>query len=139
MSNPSGDYTFAGLGFTGLRFDLDGSQYGGGLYYGEGSTIPISDATYTDTTGVITFGAAGSPAGVSDLNFTGNIILDLNGDVIGIAGTWTGRSFINTRVAAEPAAEATADPVAQKIGIGPINTILQAHGAWGAFNRQNTI
>jgi hypothetical protein len=136
MSNPSGDYNFAGLGFNGLRFGQDGGQYSGYLYYGEGSSTPISGATYTDTTGVVTFGAGKSPAGVSDLNFTGNIILDLNGDVTAIAGTWTGRSIINAPVEAATAVAPTADPVTQKIGNIPI---LQAHGAWSAFNRQNTI
>jgi hypothetical protein len=139
MSNPSGDYSFAGLGFTGLRFGLDGSQYDGYLYYGEGSATAISGPTYTDATGVVTFGVGESPAGVSDLNFTGNVILDLTGDVIAIAGTWTGRSLIHAPVEAATAEAATADPVTKKIGIGPIIPILQAHGSWSAFNRQNTI
>lgn len=139
MSDPSGDYAFAGLGFTGLRFGLDGSRYDGYLYYGEGSATAISGATYTDATGVVTFGAGESPAGVSDLNFTGNIILDMSGGVTAIAGTWTGRSFIHAPVATATAAAATADPANQKIRTRPIIPILQAYGSWSAFNRQNTI
>jgi hypothetical protein len=42
MSNPSGDYKFEGLGFTGLRFFPDGKQYIGYLYYGEDSSIAFS-------------------------------------------------------------------------------------------------
>jgi hypothetical protein len=137
MSSPVGDYSFAGLGFTSLQFSLEGSQYVGSLSYGD-SSIAISGATYTDATGVVTFSAGESPGGVADLNFTGNLILDLSGDVIAIAGTWTGRSFIHTPAAAAPAASAHAEPAIRK-GIGPNIPILQAHGAWAAFNRQNSI
>jgi hypothetical protein len=141
MSNPSGDYAFAGLGFTGLRFFQDGSKYIGYLYYGQGSSTAISNATYTDATGAVTFSASESPAGIVDLSFTGNIILDPSGNVIAIAGPWTGRSILKVApVAAAPAASALAEPAAQRIGpIGPIIPILQAHGMWAAYNRQNII
>ena len=132
MSNPSGDYSFAGLGFTGLQFFQDGNQYIGYLYYGEGSSIAISGATYTDATGVVTFSASESPAGVRALNFTGNIILDMTGNVTAIAGTWTGLAFIYVL-----AATAHADPAIHRIPPNP--PIMQAHGAWTAFNRQNII
>jgi hypothetical protein len=135
MSNPSGDYAFAGLGFTGLRFFQDGTKYIGYLYYGQGASTAISNPTYTDATGVVTFGAGESPAGVADLNFTGNIILDMSGNVTAIAGTWTGRSFISVL----PAVAASAAAQADIRKIGPIIPILQSHGAWAAFNRQNII
>jgi hypothetical protein len=52
--------------------------------------------TYIDATGVVTFNAGESPTGVTDLNFTGNIVLDMSsGDVTGIAGTWTGRAVLS--------------------------------------------
>ena len=141
MSNPSGDYTFAGLGFTGLRFFQDGSQYIGFLYYGQGSSIAISGATYTDATEVVTFNAGSSPAGISDLNFIGNIILDMSGNVTAIAGTWTGRSIIlpiaEASAIATSGSSAQAAPAIQRTG--PIIPILQAHGSWAAFNRQNII
>lgn len=133
MSNPSGDYTFAGLGFTALRFYQDGSQYIGYLYWEGGRTTAISGATYTDATRVVTFVAGDSPAGVTDLNFIGNIILDMGGNVTGISGTWTGRSFAFAQVSAAEDAE----PAIERIG--PIIPILEANGAWGAFNRQNII
>ena len=140
MSNPTGDYGFAGLGFTALRLlQEDGSKWIGYLYYGgEGSTVTISGATYTDATGVVTFGAGASPAGIRELNFTGNVILDMSANVTAIAGTWTGRAFINAPVAADLAAPAPApaEPAIHKIG--QIIPIL-AHGAWTAFNRQNII
>ena len=132
MSNPSGDYSFAGLGFNGLKFFQDGNQYIGYLYYGEGSSIPVSNATYTDGTGVVTFSASESPAGVRALNFTGNIILDPTGNVTAIAGTWTGLAFIVVLPAA-----ARAEPTIYRIP--PINPIVNAHGAWTAYNRQNII
>jgi hypothetical protein len=131
MSDPSGDYTFSGLGFTGLRFYQNFSQYIGYLYYGEGSHIELSGATYTDATGVVTFSAGESPAGVVDLNFTGEVILDMSGNVTGIAGTWTGRAVLSNA----PPAAAHAEPSIPR----PIIPILQAHGAWAAFNRQNII
>ena len=65
MSNPSGDYQFAGLGFIGLRFFQDGSQYVGNLDDEDGF-VAISRGTYTDATGVFTFSAAESPAGLVD-------------------------------------------------------------------------
>jgi hypothetical protein len=60
--------------------------------------------TYIDATGVVTFNAGESPTGVTDLNFTGNIVLDMSsGDVTGIAGTWTGRAVLsNAPLAARP-------------------------------------
>ena len=131
MSNPSGDYTtFVGLGFTALLVRPDGSQYIGYLYYGgEGASIPISNATYTDATGVVTFGAAASSTGVGDLNFTGNIILDMNGNVTAMTGTWTGRYFINA-----PVVVGRATPAIHSIG-----PILHANGGWIAFNRQDIL
>ena len=89
-------------------------------------------------TGVVTFGAGASPAGIRELNFTGNVILDMSANVTAIAGTWTGRAFINAPVAADLAAPAPApaEPAIHKIG--QIIPIL-AHGAWTAFNRQNII
>jgi hypothetical protein len=120
---------FAGLGFIGLRFFQDGSQYVGNLDYEDGS-IEISGGTYTDTTGVVTFSAAKSPAGVVDVNFIGNVILDLSGNVTAIAGTWTGEKVLplsNAPAVAEP-------PIPR-----PPNPIRQANGAWAAFNRQNII
>jgi hypothetical protein len=137
MSNPSGDYSFAGLGFTGLRFSQDGTKYTGGLFSAKGTT-PISGGTYTDATGVVTFNVAESPAGVTDLSFTGNIILDLTGNVIAIAGTWTGRSLI-TVLPGTTSSAASAPVQADARRIGPIGPILQVHGAWAAYNRQNTI
>lgn len=138
MSNPSGDYGFAGLGFTGLRLQPEGSQYIANLSDAQGSSTPTSAATYTDATGLVTFSASESPAGVTDLNFTGNIILDLSGNVIAIAGTWTGRTILKVFPGpAAPAASAQAEPAIQRIG--PIGPILQAHGSWAAFNRQNII
>jgi len=136
MSNPSGDYGFAGLGFTGLRLQPEGSQYNASLSSAQVTTS--SAATYTDATGVVTFTAGESPAGVTDLNFTGNIILDLSGNVIAIAGTWTGRTILKVFPGpAAPAASAQAEPAIQRIG--PIGPILQVHGSWAAFNRQNII
>src|SRR5262249_21164466 len=121
----------------GLRFSQDGTKYVGGLYSAQGTTA-ISGGTYTDATGVVTFNVAGSPAGVTDLSFTGTIILDLTGNVTAIAGTWTGRSLITVLPGAADAA-ASAPAQADIRRIGPIGPILQAHGAWAAYNRQNTI
>jgi hypothetical protein len=131
MSNPTGDYTtFVGLGFTALRFLPEGGQYTGYLYYGgEGASIPISNATYTDATGGVTFEAAASPMGVGDLNFTGIIILDMNGNVTAMTGTWTGRYFVNAPLVA---GRATSE-------IHPIGPILHPSGGWIAFNRQDII
>lgn len=128
MSNPYGDYGFAGLGFTSLHLTEDGSDLSSAQV-----SAASSGTTYTDATGVVTFSADQSPVGVTNLNFTGNIILDLSGNVIAIAGTWTGRSHLN--VSAKPAAAAAsahAEPAVH--GIGPVS-ILQAHGSWVAFNR----
>jgi hypothetical protein len=137
MANPSGDYSFAGLGFTALRFNPDGSQWIGYLYFPDGGAQtggnePISNATYTDATGVVTFSAGTSPEFIRDLNFTGNVILDPSGNVTAIAGTWTGRAFVFPILGkAAPAAE----PATQKV---PQYTV-PVSGAWAAFNRQNTI
>jgi hypothetical protein len=73
--------------------------------------------------------------GVGDLNFTGNVILDMS-DVTGISGTWTGRAAYP--LAHAPEAAAHAEP-AQSRRIRPIIPFLQAHGPWAAFNRRNTI
>jgi hypothetical protein len=132
MSNPKGDYSFTGLGFMGLSLVEEGSQYTGSLS-APGISISISGATYNDATGVVTFSAGESPAGVTDLNFIGNIILDLSGNVISLAGTWTGRSRLT--ISARPAAPAASAQAAPAIhGIGPFST-LQAHGWWAAFNQ----
>lgn len=128
MSNPYGGYAFAALGFTDLNLDPGGAGY---LTSAQG-TIFTTFATYTDATGVVTFSVGESPAGVTDLNFTGNIILDLSGNVAAIAGTWTGRNplIVSTKPAA-PAASAHAESAAH--GIVP-PSILEAHGSWAAFN-----
>jgi hypothetical protein len=122
---------FAGLGFIGLRFFQDGSQYVGNLDYEDGF-IEISGGTYTDATGLVTFSAAKSPAGVVDVNFTGNVILDLSGNVTAIAGTWSGEKVLPLSNA-PPAAHAE-PPIPR-----PPTPIQQANGAWTAFNRQNII
>jgi hypothetical protein len=125
MINPAGEYTFAGLGFIGLQLSQSGGGYDGSLSREDGFTA-LSVVTYTDSTGIVTFSAGESPAGVGDLNFTGNLILDMKtGNVAAIAGTWTGRAFINAPVAAAPVESAIKK-------IGPIISFL-AHGAWAAF------
>jgi hypothetical protein len=138
MSNPSGDYSFAGLGFTGLRFAQGGSQYFGYLYYPGGNTA-VSGAAYTDATGVVTFSVAQSPAGIDDVNFIGNIIIDMSGNVTAMAGTWTGRGIITNApvVAAALAEGAQAAPAIRRPG--PIIPILQVHGSWAAFDRRDII
>ena len=130
MSDPSGDYTVAGLGFTGLRFGQDGDQYTGSLSWAGGYYVTVSGATYTDSTSIVTFSLENSPAGITDLLFTAQIVLDPAGSVTALAGSWTGRSFVLA-----PAAEA-AEPAVQRLGPNPI---VHAHGAWVAFNRQPTI
>jgi hypothetical protein len=132
MSNPSGDYKFEGLGFTGLRFFPDGKHYIGYLYYGEDSSIAISEATYTDATGSVTFKAGTSPAGVSGLHFTGKIALGRGGNVIAIKGTWTGRSSVHA-----PGAAATAESASDQTKPGI--PIAEAHGTWEALDRQDII
>jgi hypothetical protein len=117
MSNPSCDYLFAGLGFTGLHRLENGGQYSGSLDQ-EGGSTAISGVTYTDATGVVTFSAAESPAGVNELNFTGNIILNST-KVTAIVGMWTGRFVFNIRRAPASARHAIQIPT--------------LHGAWGAF------
>ena len=139
MSSPVGNYTFAGLGFTNLYLTEGEGKFSGSLY-APGSTTELSGVTYTDATGVVTFSAGESPAGVTDLNFTGNIIPDLNGNVLALAGTWTGRSRLTVSAKpaapAAPAASAHAAPAIR--GIGPV-PILQAHGWWAACDRQPII
>ena len=154
--NPIGDYTFSGLGFTFLRFLLDGSQYFGYLYYGEGSYIAISGATFTNTTGAVTFSAEESPAGVRSLYFTGSVITDQTGNVTGIVGSWTGISFIAlppeaTAKAATPAPVAAAAKAATPAPVAATRRatvsaesairfpIVTAYGNWAATDRQDII
>jgi hypothetical protein len=125
MSDPYGTYTFAGLGFTGLLFLPISDGY---LSYGEGSRVRLNSATYDDADGV-TFSASESPVGAFNLKFVGSLIFDMSGNVIGMAGTWTGTAFIfNLQTAAH------VEPVIQKIP--PFSfPITFAHGPWSA-NRQ---
>ncbi|HME50531.1 hypothetical protein [Mycobacterium sp.] len=134
MSNPSGDYVpFVGLGFTGLRFFQDGSQYVGGLYYEENEySIAISGGTYTDATRVVTFSVHESPAGVTDVNFIGNVIVDSTGNVTAMVGTWTGHFSLN--LLPRGARAKAAIPKYR-----PILPIPSAQGPWMALNRENII
>jgi hypothetical protein len=143
MSNPAGDYgPFVGLGFTGLRLlNTNGGEYLGYLYYEEGeNSVNLYGITYVDATRTVTFNAAESPAGITDVNFVGTAFVDSTGNVTMLSGTWTGRQSLHrapVRAAAMAAAPATS--AVQKFRpIGPL-PILWATGAWSALNRENTI
>jgi hypothetical protein len=125
MSDPYGNYTFAGLGFTGLLFmpaDL------GRLFYGEGSVVVIEEVPAADAE--VAFNAPESPLGAINLKFVGSLIFDTTGNVTAMAGTWTGTAFIFN-----PQTARVVEPVVGKV---PPFTFPRtfAHGAWSAFNRQ---
>ena len=128
-----GDYTVAGLGFNSLQFAQEGDHYTGALYWPGGYSATVSGATYTDSTSIVTFSLENSPAGITDLLFTAQVVLDPTGNVTALAGSWTSRSFVLA-----PAAAAAAAPELAVQRLGP-NPIVHAHGACVAFNRQPII
>jgi hypothetical protein len=89
MSNPDNNFDFAGAGFILLSLDV-GTTSVGELSDGS-SSQPLSNITFDDATGAISFDVDESPTiGVRNITFSGNVISDDSGNAIGFTGTWQG-------------------------------------------------
>jgi hypothetical protein len=107
MTNPINNrYDFAGVGFTLL--DLDTGKISGGSLSDGTEFQPLSDVTFDNATGVISFRVAKSRiVGVHNISFTGNVIDDSAGNAIGFTGAWKGERI---PIIAAPAAAAGVPP-----------------------------
>jgi hypothetical protein len=108
MTNPINNvYDFAGVGFTLL--DLDTGKISGGSLSDGTEFRPLSDVTFNNATGVISFRVAKSrTVGVQNISFTGNVIDDSSGNAIGFTGAWKGERI---PIVTAPAAAAIVAPV----------------------------
>jgi hypothetical protein len=107
MTNPiDNQFDFAGVGFTVL--DLDTGKIAGGSILDGTEFQPLTEVTFNDATGVVSFRVATSrTVGVRNISFTGNVIDDSAGNAIGFTGTWKGERI---PVIAEPTAAVTPPP-----------------------------
>jgi hypothetical protein len=71
--------------------DLDTGKISGGSLSDGTELQPLSDVTFNNATGVISFRVAKSrTGGVQNISFTGNVIDDSSGNPIGFTGAWKG-------------------------------------------------
>jgi hypothetical protein len=95
MSNPTGTYYFAGLGFSAFSLDIPGPPFiNHGSLSDQSFTQPCDDVSYDSATGQLSFVVAESPELVRDILFTGNVIIDGSGNAVGFSGTWKGDRVI---------------------------------------------
>jgi len=125
--NAFSNYYFAGLGFTQLNVDT-GTIKSGTLLNQTFSQL-LSNITYDNTTGKISFGVAESPINIRAISCTGNAMTDPSGTtVVGFSGTWTGERVIVVKGA--EAAHAAKQALAGGPG-GPVSG-LNVSGYWSA-------
>ena len=128
-TNPDTSYYFAGLGFTVLNLDI--GRINQGSLANQSFTQPLSDISFDNATGAISFAVAESPELVRDIQFTGNAITDSSESAIGFAGTWKGERVIIIRTAA--GAEHTNHPRMEEAP----PTSLAVQGYWSAVVDSN--
>ena len=131
MSNPDNNFDFAGAGFTLLSLDI-GTTSSGSLTDGSGFQ-PLSNITFNDRTGAVSFGVAESPTiSVRNIKFGGNVISDGSGNAIGFTGTWQG---LRVPVIVEESATADAQSAPAKReepALGVVPPFFNAQGLWAA-------
>lgn len=132
MSNANNNFDFAGAGFILLSLDV-GTTSVGTLSDGS-SSQPLSNITFDDATGAISFHVAESPTiRVQNIRFSGNVINDDSGNAIGFTGTWQG---VQMPVIIEESATAAAQSAPAKrkepaLGVFP-PPIFDVGGFWAA-------
>ena len=132
INNPTADYNFAGLGFTALSLDVrDPSNINQGAITNQSFTQQLSNISFNNSTGAISFAVALSPERVRNIQFTGTAITDSSGFVVGFTGTWTGQRIVVIRSAQAARREGTADKGAAFQIQPPINS-LSVEGFWAA-------
>ena len=132
MSNPDNTFDFAGAGFILLGLDV-GTISSGTLSDGS-SSQQLSNITFNDATGAISFDVAESPTiRVRNIKFSGKVIDDDSGNAIGFTGTWQG---VRVPIIREESATATAQSAPTKpkepaLGVVP-PPIFDVGGSWAA-------
>jgi hypothetical protein len=96
MTNVSGSFYFAGLGFTTLDVNLVTGGISNGQLSNQSFSQPCSDISYDSATGQVSFAVAESQELVRNILFTGNVIND-GGEPVGLSGTWKGDRVIVIR------------------------------------------
>jgi len=131
INNPTADYNFAGLGFTALGLDVrDPSAINQGTITNQSFSQQLSDISFNNSTGAISFAVALSPELVRNIQFTGTAITDSSGEyVVGFAGTWTGQRIVVIRQAAERKGAAHKEAA---FPIQPPVSSLSVEGYWSA-------
>jgi hypothetical protein len=130
--NAFANYSFAGLGFSEL--DVDTASTLGNVLLNQTQTVrqQLTNLSYDNTTGKISFGIAESPENILGVSFAGNAITDASGNtVVGFSGTWTGQRAVVIEGAAQPAKSAPSQETAAQISPGPANG-LTVQGYWSA-------
>lgn len=117
--------------------NLDVGAINRGSLANQSFTQPLSDISFDNATGAISFAVAESPELVRDIQFTGNAITDGSGLAIGFAGTWKGERVIVVRTAA--GAEHTNRPGKEEALPGPPPTSLAVQGYWSAVRQPEGI
>lgn len=128
ITNPDTSYYFAGLGFTVLNLSI-GDRNAGSLV-NQSLTQNLSDISFDNATGAISFAVAESPELVRDIQFTGNAITDDSGSAIGFAGTWKGERV--TIIRSATGAEHANGPRQEEALPGPLTPGLAVQGYWSA-------
>jgi len=133
INNPTADYNFAGLGFTALSLDVrDPSHINQGAITNQSFTQQLSNISFNNSTGAISFAVAQSPELVRNIQFTGTAFTDSSGQyVVGFTGTWTGQRILLNRSAHAARREGTAHKGAA-FQIQPPNNSLNVEGYWSA-------
>lgn len=91
--NAFANYYFAGLGFT--QLDVDTGTIKSGTLLNQTFSQLLTNVSYDNTTGKISFGVAESPTNVRGISFAGNAMTDASGTtVVGFSGTWTGERAV---------------------------------------------
>jgi hypothetical protein len=125
--NAFASYYFAGLGFTQLNVDT-GTIKSGTLLDQTFSQL-LTNISYDNTTGKISFAVAESPINIRAISFVGNAITDASGTtVVGFSGTWTGERVVVVK-GAEAAQGAKRAPTV--VPGGPPSG-LNVEGYWSA-------
>jgi hypothetical protein len=131
MSNPDNSFYFAGVGFTQLNLTIGTTNYGT-LSDGSNSQL-LSNITFDDATGAVSFDVGESPTNVRSITFSGNVINDDSGYAIGFTGTWQGvrMPIIMEESAAAAAKSGPAIREEPALGIFP-PPIYDVGGSWAA-------
>lgn len=130
--NAFANYSFAGLGFSEL--DVDTASTLGNVLLNQSQSVrqPLTNMSYDNTTGKISFVVAESPENIRGISFAGNAITDASGNtVVGFSGTWTGERVVVVEEAVQTAKSAPIQKSAPHVSAVPPNA-LTVKGYWSA-------